>query len=58
MWRKSGVFACILDALQIELDEQGLINWALWCVDGANVHAARAAAGAGQKAASETARAA
>jgi transposase len=54
MWRKSGVFARILDALQIKLDEQGLIDWELWCVDGANVRAARAAAGADKKAASAT----
>jgi len=48
-WRKSGVFARIIDALQIKLDQQGLIDWELWCVDGANVRAARAAAGADKK---------
>jgi transposase len=48
-WRKSGVFAGIIEALQVELDERGLIDWNLWCVDGANVRAARAAAGADKK---------
>jgi transposase len=48
-WRKAGVFARIIQALQIKLDERGLIDWELWCVDGANVRAARAAAGACKK---------
>jgi transposase len=48
-WRSAGVFARIIDALQIKLDEQGLIDWELWCVDGANVRASRAAAGADKK---------
>jgi transposase len=49
-WRKSGVFAAVVEALQIRLDKRGLIDWELWCVDGANVRAARAAAGADKKA--------
>jgi transposase len=48
-WRQSGVFAKILEALQVKLDQQGLIDWELWCVDGANVRATRAAAGADKK---------
>jgi transposase len=48
-WRKSGVFAVIIEALQIKLDQQGLIDWDLWCVDGASVRATRAAAGADKK---------
>lgn len=48
-WRKSGAFACIINALQIKLDDNGLIDWELWCVDGAIVRAARAAAGADKK---------
>jgi transposase len=48
-WRKGGVFAAILEALQIKLDDQGLIDWELWCVDGACVRASRAAAGAEKK---------
>ena len=51
-WRKAGVFAAILEALQIKLDRAGLIDWDLWCVDGASVRAARAAAGACKKVAS------
>ena len=44
-WRKAGVFAAIIEALQIRLDRQGLIDWELWCVDGASVRATRAASG-------------
>jgi transposase len=54
-WRRDGVFAGILQALQIKLDDEGLIDWELWCVDGANVRAARAAAGVDKKVASGTA---
>jgi transposase len=48
-WRKSGVFAVIIEALHVKLDQQGLIDWDLWCVDGASVRATRAAAGADKK---------
>lgn len=48
-WRRSGVFAAIVEALQVKLDRGGLIDWELWCVDGASVRATRAAAGAGKK---------
>jgi len=48
-WRKSGVFAAIIEALQVRLDAEGLIDWDLWCVDGASVRATRAAAGADKK---------
>ena len=53
-WRKSGVFARVVEALQLKLDERGLIDWDLWCVDGAHVRASRAAAGAGKKVAAGT----
>jgi len=53
-WRKSGVFAAIIEALQVRLDKQGLIDWELWCVDGASVRASRAAAGAGKKVSAAT----
>ena len=53
-WRKSGVYAAIIEALQIKLDKAGLIDWDLWCVDGASVRAARAAAGADEKVSSDT----
>jgi transposase len=49
-WRRDGVFAAIVEALQVKLDKKGLIDWELWCVDGANVRATRAAAGADKKA--------
>ena len=48
-WRRDGVFARIVEALQLRLDKQGLIDWDLWCVDGASVRAARAAAGTCKK---------
>jgi transposase len=54
-WRKSGVFASIIEALQVELDNRGYIDWELWCVDGASVRAARAAAGAEKKVSTATA---
>ena len=53
-WRKAGVFARIVEALQVKLDKHGLIDWDLWCVDGAHVRASRAAAGAGKKVAGGT----
>jgi len=53
-WRREGVFARVVEALQVKLDEKGLIDWELWCVDGASVRAARAAAGADKKVSSAT----
>ncbi len=53
-WRKSGVFARIIETLQVKLDNQGYIDWELWCVDGSSVRAARAAAGADKKVSSDT----
>lgn len=53
-WRREGVFDRILAALQIRLDERGLIDWDLWCVDGSSVRASRAAAGASKKVAGDT----
>ena len=54
-WRKAGVFAAVVEALQVKLDKDGLIDWDLWCVDGASVRASRAAAGADKKASAGTA---
>jgi transposase len=54
LWRKSGVFAKLIEALQIKLDRKGLIDWDLWCVDGSSVRASRAAAGAGKKVSAAT----
>lgn len=53
-WRRTGVFTKIIEALQVKLDAQGLIDWELWCVDGASVRAARAAGGAAKKASPST----
>lgn len=53
-WRRAGVFASLIEALQVKLDDRGLIDWELWCVDGANVRAARAAAGADKKVSTAT----
>jgi len=55
-WRSSGVFDRIVAALQIKLDEKGLIDFDLWCIDGANVRASRAAAGADKKVSTVTPR--
>lgn len=49
VWRRTGVFAEVIKCLQIRLDDRGLIDWDLWCIDGANVRATRAAAGADKK---------
>lgn len=53
-WRKTGVLSHILESLRVKLDRQGYIDWELWCVDGSNVRAARAAAGADKKVSSVT----
>jgi len=48
-WRDDGTFDRILEALQIRLDQDGNIDWDLWCIDGSTVRASRAAAGASKK---------
>lgn len=53
-WRREGVFARIIETLQVKLDKGGYIDWELWCVDGASVRATRAAAGANKKVSSGT----
>jgi transposase len=53
-WRRNGVFAAIIEALQVKLDNKGYIDWEFWCVDGASVRAARAAAGAEKKVSTDT----
>lgn len=45
-WRDEGFFDRLLERLQMHLDEEGLIDWDLWCIDGSNVRAHRCAAGA------------
>jgi transposase len=48
-WRRAGVLARIIEALQVDLDKKGLIDWNLWCVDGSSVRASKSAAGAEKK---------
>lgn len=48
-FRQDGTLDKILRKLQLRLDREGRIDWDLWCVDGTNVRAARAAAGAAKK---------
>ena len=43
--RSSGALGRLLSALQLRLDAAGLIDHSLYCVDGSNVRASRAAAG-------------
>jgi transposase len=45
-WQESSLFDRILERLQIELDERGLIDYATWMIDSTSVRASRAAAGA------------
>lgn len=45
-WADDGTLDKILKSLQARVDRDGLIGWDTWCVDGSNVRAARAAAGA------------
>ena len=55
-WRADGTFDRILETLQVRLDAEGKIDWDLWCIDGTNVRASRAAAGASKKVPSGTRR--
>lgn len=48
-WCREGLFEKILEALQVRLDQEGRMDWELWCVDGSNVRGGRDAAGAGKK---------
>jgi transposase len=45
-YRRDGTFDRIVERLQMKLDENGDIDWELFCVDGSSVRASRAAAGA------------
>ena len=48
-WQKDGTLDRVLEALQMQLDEEGYIEWDLWCIDATHVRASRAAAGGGKK---------
>lgn len=50
-WRDSEVYDSILAALHLRLDQEGKIDWDLWCLDGTSVRGTRSAAGASKKAA-------
>src|SRR3954452_8247974 len=45
-WRRDGTWVRIVTSLPDELDDKGLIDHDLWCIDGTVVRASRAAAGA------------
>jgi transposase len=45
-WAKDGTIDRILERLELKLDEQGLIDEDLWCVDASLIRASRSAAGA------------
>jgi transposase len=47
--RTSGLLDRLLERLQLRLNEAGLIDPNLFCVDGTNVRASRAAGGAAKK---------
>lgn len=51
-WRKDGTWRRILQYLQSQLDDEGGIDWSMFCIDGTNVRAARCAGGAAKKASS------
>jgi transposase len=46
-WRADGTFDRILARLHLELNDRGLIDNDLWCVDATSIRASRAAGGAG-----------
>lgn len=56
LWQRDGVFLKLVEALQVQLDEDGKLDWSAWCVDGTNVRATRAAGGASQKVSTRTSR--
>jgi hypothetical protein len=47
--RREGLFDRLVERLPLRLNEAGLIDPGLFCIDGTNVRASRAAAGAGEK---------
>ena len=48
-WRRDGTWVRIVTSLLDEMDDKGLIDHDLWCIDGSVIRASRAAAGAGKK---------
>jgi len=48
-WRQDGTWNRVVTSLWDELDDRGLIDHDLWCIDGSVIRASRAAAGAKKK---------
>lgn len=48
-WQSTGRIDAILEVLQLRLNEEGLIDFDLWCLDGSNVRASKDAAGTRKK---------
>jgi transposase len=48
-WTDDGTLDKILARLRARIDRDGLIDWDTWCVDGSNIRASKAAAGASKK---------
>lgn len=48
-WRKDGTWDRMVEALQVELDADGHIDWVQWSIDSTSVRANRSAAGARKK---------
>lgn len=48
-WRQDGTWNRVVTSLLDELDDRGLIDHDLWCIDGSVIRASRAAAGAKKK---------
>jgi transposase len=56
-WSDDGTIDRILNRLRLKLDKDGYIDWDVWCVDGSNVRAHIAAAGASESSKKKTRRA-
>ena len=48
-WRSDGTWQRIIKSLQTSLEARNQIDWSLFCVDGTNIRASRAAGGALKK---------
>lgn len=48
-WKQEDLFDQLLERLHIQLDQEGLINYATWMMDATIIHASKAAAGARKK---------
>src|SRR4051794_10227979 len=48
-WRRDGIWNRVVTSLLDELDDKGLIDHDLWCIDGSVIRASRVAAGAKKK---------